>query len=77
MITPESFTYGEPPQGTPPGIYAALQCWDVQEGISPGALNWDGSRWIDGAPAVVAFAGPFASLKEAEDWAYDHDPDAT
>lgn len=30
---------------TQPGWYATLECWDVREGLFPGAHYWTGSEW--------------------------------
>lgn len=59
-----------------PGIYAVTHCWDAQEGLILDVLAWDGDKWLSINPAVIAFAGPFASDEEAKEWAHGHDMEA-
>jgi hypothetical protein len=58
----------------PPGWYATVICWDVEEGMIPDADYWDGSAWREGYP-VMACAGPFETENDADDWAQSHDPE--
>lgn len=58
----------------PAGWYAVLICWDENEGMFPSSSYWTGSDWKDNRPKV-AFHGPHPSQQDAENWAYDHDPD--
>ena len=55
-----------------PGWYATIYCWDAQEGVSVGAMKWNGKEWESAAP-IQAFTGPFKTEAEAEQWAYDND----
>lgn len=57
------------------GWYATQYCWDETEGIFVGANLWRvKDEWYYAYP-ITAWAGPFETQKEAEDWAYDNDPD--
>jgi hypothetical protein len=50
-----------------PGIYAISYCWDCDEGSFCGLNLWHGNEWEEGLP-IIAYAGPFESEYEAEDW---------
>ena len=56
----------------PEGWFATVLCWDPEEGCIPLAGYWNGETW--GNCPVVAYAGPFATVEEAEKWAEDNDP---
>lgn len=56
------------------GWYATIHCWEVEEGMFPGANYWNGTSWDFKMP-VFMWAGPFLSKSEAEEWAYEHDPE--
>lgn len=60
---------------TVPGWYATTYCWDAQEGMFPGADEWDGEKWRSGFP-VIGYAGPFEDEKTAKTWADAHDVEA-
>lgn len=64
---------GTPPADAP-GWYAALICYDVEEGMFPSSAEWDGAKWKE--RAVVGFGEMRQTQKEAADLAYEHDPDA-
>ena len=57
-----------------PGWYAVLVYYEAEEGAFPQAAHWDGKEW--GRKAVVAFGESRLTEQEAEDLAYEHDPDA-
>ena len=57
-----------------PGWYATVSCWDIQEGMFPGAHYWDGMQWGSDGP-IVAYCGPFGSQADALLWARAHDPE--
>lgn len=57
---------------TNPGWYAVSFCWDVREGLIPGAGQWDGAEWGSRAP-IVCHAGPFENKEAALEWARAHD----
>ena len=57
------------------GWYAISCCWDVQEGIIPGAAYWNGSKWDHVLP-IGSFFGVFANEESAKEWAYDNDVEA-
>jgi hypothetical protein len=58
-----------------PGFYATLRCWDPHEGFLPGANYWNGSGWDTLDPIVSWSERPFETWTEAEQWAYDRDPE--
>lgn len=59
---------------TPPkkGWYAALCCWEVQEGIIPMSMFWDGDNWDNERP-IISYFGPFENKELAYKWAYAND----
>jgi len=70
-----SFEWGRDDE-TPPmtGWYATLHCWDPYEGFFPGSAFWHGETWSNSLP-IVAWAGPFDTMEDAEKWADENDPD--
>ena len=56
------------------GWYAVLVCYDPLEGSIPMGAWWDGGEWKQ--RDVVAFGDSRPSQGEAEDLAYEHDPEA-
>lgn len=54
------------------GWYAVSYCWEIEEGVFPGAAYWDGTKWNRKFP-ITAYYGPFQDDDSAEEWAYDHD----
>lgn len=56
------------------GWYAVLICYDENEGVFPNAAWWDGDRWS--RKSVICFGDMRCTEQEAEQLAYDHDPDA-
>lgn len=70
MNTALSWSYDGKPHE--PGWYAQTHCWEAEEGLFPGVARWDGENWKSTDP-IFAFAGPFNTEVEAEQWAYDHD----
>lgn len=64
---------GTPPADKP-GWYAALICYDEQEGAFPSAAEWDGAAWKQ--KAVVGFGERRPTQKEALELACEDDPDA-
>ena len=62
--------YGKPAIA---GWYAVLVCYDEHEGVFPMDAWWDGSKWQE--KSVIAFGDSMQTKKEAEDLAYEHDPD--
>lgn len=57
------------------GWYATTHCWDVHEGMFPGANEWDGEKWLSGLP-IIGYAGPFENKETAEAWAWANDVEA-
>lgn len=56
---------------TTAGWYAALVCYDLQEGIFPEGAWWDGNTWEH--THVVAFGSIHPTQEEAKTTAYEHD----
>lgn len=76
---PDSWSFG--PMPPIDGWFAVQRCWDTEEGICLdvvyavlGRVDWpaNGGMSEDGS---TGHAGPFASRREAEEWAYAHDPE--
>ncbi len=65
--------FGKTPPPDAPGWYAVLLCYDTEEGVLPGSAEWDGAAWKH--KAVVAFGERRDTEREADDLAYDNDPD--
>lgn len=69
--------------GTKPSIngwYAILYCWEPEEGVFDDAARWNDGKWGDGSyytylPIFCYSSSSFATQLEAEDWAYDHNPE--
>jgi hypothetical protein len=66
--------YSQVPNTREVGWYATLFCWDGNEGIFAGANRWLGDRWDNDKP-VYAWAGPFSTTAEADEWARAHNPE--
>ena len=56
-----------------PGCYATTHCWDVSEGMFPGANYFNGAEWEDNLPVCCFSSRSFASWDKATEWAYEHD----
>jgi len=66
--------YSQVPNTREVGWYATLFCWDSNEGIFAAGNRWLGDRWEDKYP-VYAWAGPFSTMAEADEWARAHNPE--
>lgn len=72
-----SWSFDDKFKPTAVGWYAALKCWDPEEGLFPDALYWDGAKWLNQTRASYSFMPEvFPTAEEAKAWAYKHDPDA-
>jgi hypothetical protein len=54
------------------GWYAVSYCWELYEGIFPGASYWDGEIWNPELP-IFGYQGPFLNEELSKEWAYAHD----
>jgi hypothetical protein len=68
------WNYPQMPNTQEVGWYATLYCWDGSEGIFAGGSGWLGDRWAHKLP-VYAWAGPFSTMVEADEWAKAHNPE--
>ncbi len=62
---------------SPPIIawYAVIYSWDSDDGdICYGVAHWEGGEWYENLP-IVAWAGPFNSVEDAEIFSNCCDPD--
>lgn len=63
------------------GWFAVQMCYEVEEGVFPGAayvvegkVDWPESRGM-AKNGCTGHAGPFETEEEARAWAYAHDPE--
>lgn len=68
----DTWTYESSPAVA--GWYAIQYSWDAQEGVHVGADYWTGDNWYTSLP-TVAFHGPHESMRAADKYARDNDPD--
>jgi hypothetical protein len=56
------------------GWYATLECWDVEEGMFPGAHYWNGTEFDCAINASISYwPVRFDTKEEAESYAYAND----
>jgi hypothetical protein len=62
---------------TQPGWYATLVCWEVEEGMFPGAHYWNGNAWEPSwrSAGIQYWPIVFDTKEAAETYAYEHDPE--
>jgi hypothetical protein len=56
------------------GWYATLHCWDIEEGMFPGAAYWEGDRFDTDLPITAFIDHVFETEQAADDAAWENDP---